>query len=256
MKRKTEKVPGFDEILFENRNKEYGAYDLRKKYNTTECYSILGGIALFTALVFGLTFTTEDKGSANIEKTIVVVKFDPVDPELQKLKVQEPPRQIIDKRPVYSAPEVVPDTNVKSSDFVITGILIDTQKDRNVDDTVVAVDNPSNDVPAETIIRTFVEEMPVFPGGNEALLKYISETIKYPEEAIQNGIQGRITVKFVVASDGTVKMAEILRGVHPVLDQEAIRVVTSMPKWKPGRQNGEAVPVWFFVPVTFKLKNN
>jgi periplasmic protein TonB len=256
MKRKNEKVPGFDEIIFENRNKEYGAYDLRKRYDSTECFSILGGIVLFTALVLGLTLAIENEGIATVEKRFVIAKFDPVDPELNKIKQEEPPKPVIANNQIrYRAHEVVNDTSITTTLMAVDAI-IDSVKNRSVNDTLIIIYNPDPVINAEPEPVISVEEMPVFPGGDEALLKFIANAIKYPESAINNGIQGRVTVRFVVSSDGSVKRVDVIRGIDPLLDEEAIRVVSTLPKWKPGKQNGNAVPVWFFVPVNFKLKFN
>lgn len=255
MKRKNEKVPGFDEIIFENRNKEYGAYDLRKRYDSIKCFSILGGIVLFIALVIGLSFTIEHDGTAKNYQVFIVAKFNPVDPELLKIKELKKPAMI----PVQNRllePEVVNDTDQITTNVLPTDALIDSARNRNVSDTNTVLTDPDPVIPIEPEPETFVEEMPTFPGGDEALLRLISDSIKYPQEAVDNGIQGRVTVKFVVSSDGSVKWAEVVRGVHPVLDEEAVRVVSALPKWKPGKQNGKPVPVWFFVPVNFKLKYN
>ena len=98
--------------------------------------------------------------------------------------------------------------------------------------------------------------MPEFPGGEMALRSFISSTIKYPEDAIKEGILGKVYVTFTVKPDGTVGDAKIARGVHPLLNDEAIRVVNSMPAWKPGKQGGEAVSVSYTVPVQFALESN
>ncbi len=100
-----------------------------------------------------------------------------------------------------------------------------------------------------------VEEMPLFPGGDEGLLKFISENTSYPEEAKTKGIQGRVLVRFCVETDGSVNRLSVMKGVDPLLDSEALRVVGSMPKFeKAGRQSGKTVPVWYMVPITFKLE--
>lgn len=255
MKRKNKLVPGFDEIIFENRNKEYGAYDLRKRYNSTECYSILGGIAIFTSLVIGLTFAIENDGVANVDPGIIIVKIDPIDPRL--LKPEEPAMPVM--KPVQNdmlPPVIISDTSIDATTMVATAGLINTVQNRNVGDTNFVITDQPTYVPVEPEPVISVEEMPTFPGGDEALLKLIAETIKYPEEAVNNGIQGRVTLRFVVAADGSVKKVEVIRSVYPLLDQEAVRVVSNLPKWKPGKQNGQPVPVWFFVPVTFRLKYN
>lgn len=103
-------------------------------------------------------------------------------------------------------------------------------------------------------IFTVVEDMPQFPGGDAALLKFITSSIKYPVIAQENGISGRVTVSFVVNRDGSVVDAEVIRGVDPSLDKEALRVVNSMPKWSPGKQRGKPVRVKYTVPITFRLQ--
>lgn len=99
-----------------------------------------------------------------------------------------------------------------------------------------------------------VEEMPEFPGGERALIKYINSHVEYPVIAQENGVQGRVTINFVVETDGRVTEASVLRPVDPALDQEAMRVVNSMPRWKPGKQRGKPVRVSFRVPIIFKLQ--
>ena len=99
-----------------------------------------------------------------------------------------------------------------------------------------------------------VEVMPQYPGGQIAMMKYIMENIKYPKQAMKEGIQGRVTVSFIVEKDGRVSNVRLLRSVQSALDKEAIRVVKSMPKWSPGKQNGKPVRVRFNLPVMFKLK--
>jgi protein TonB len=257
MKRKNEKVPGFDEIIFENRNKEYGAYDLRKRYLGTTCLSLLGGVAVSTAIVLILSFTMERRLTGKpIDGPIIIVQPDPTLTDPNKIKPSEPeiPKPAVYK-PVYTEPEIVEKLDSNDVGMAVAGSL-DSTANRPVDAIIVLDDNPDPVIPVEPAPAIRVEEMPAFPGGDEALLKYIAEKIIYPEEAAANGIQGRVTLRFVVASDGSVKQVEILRGVHPDLDKEAIRVISLLPKWKPGKQNGIAVPVFFSVPVNFKLKFN
>ena len=98
-----------------------------------------------------------------------------------------------------------------------------------------------------------VEVMPQFPGGQIAMLQYLMKNIKYPEQAMKKGIQGRVAVSFIVEKDGSISNVRPVHSVHPLLDKEAVRVVKSMPKWSPGKQNGKPVRVRFNVPVMFKL---
>ena len=107
----------------------------------------------------------------------------------------------------------------------------------------------------EEVVFVVVESMPEFPGGQQALFKYLSENVKYPVIAQENGIQGRVICQFVVNRDGSIVDVEVVRsGGDPSLDKEAIRVIKSMPKWKPGKQRGKAVRVKYTVPVNFKLQ--
>lgn len=104
------------------------------------------------------------------------------------------------------------------------------------------------------MVYDVVEVMPQYPGGQIAMLKYLMENIKYPKQIMEEGIQGRVTVSFIVEKDGRVSNVRLLRSVQSALDKEAIRVVKSMPKWTPGKHNGKPVRVRFNLPVMFKLK--
>ena len=99
-----------------------------------------------------------------------------------------------------------------------------------------------------------VDVMPLFPGGDEALLKYIGDSTQYPKEAKLKAIQGKVITRFMVKADGSVSKVSILKGVDPLLDNEAKRVVATLPKFSPGKLNGKNVPVWYVVPITFTLK--
>lgn len=103
-------------------------------------------------------------------------------------------------------------------------------------------------------ILSIAEIMPVFPGGELAMRKFIAKAVRYPSSAAENGIQGRVFVKFVINKEGIVSDAKIARGVDPSIDKEAIRVIMSLPKWKPGIQNGTAVNVSLMFPITFQLQ--
>jgi protein TonB len=117
---------------------------------------------------------------------------------------------------------------------------------------VVAEEVKENVDDAEPFV--VVEEMPMFPGGEAALLAYIADHTQYPEVAKENNIQGKVIVRFCVTSKGGVDKVEILKSVDPELDKEAIRVVKTLPAFKPGKQGGKPVPVWYMVPINFTLK--
>ncbi|HUR32010.1 MAG TPA: energy transducer TonB [Saprospiraceae bacterium] len=112
-----------------------------------------------------------------------------------------------------------------------------------------AIEEPKEDVPF-----TWVEQMPTFPDGQDAMYKYIYEKIKYPAIARENGISGQVIVQFVVSRDGDILNAKIVRGLGGGLSEEALRVVNGMPRWKPGKHNGKAVPVTFTLPIKFVLQ--
>jgi len=116
---------------------------------------------------------------------------------------------------------------------------------------------PEGSTPKQTNgIYDVVEQMPQFPGGAAALMEYLSKNVRYPEEAHKNGIQGRVIATFVVEKDGSITEARVVRSVDKLLDAEALRVLSTMPNWIPGRQNGEPVRVKYTVPITFKLQGD
>ncbi len=259
MKRIDSKVPEFDEIIFANRNRMYGAYDLRKRYKSAAIISLLGGITLSTLPFFLMFFLAPEPAKARIEQsTFVVIQADNlVDPG----KIVQPEPQKPLKAPesfTYVLPKVVDDTmdvtNLMINDLISDSVLNKTVTDSNTDS--IGIVKPVAEVPDETEPMIIVQEQPEFPGGQEALLKFIADNTKYPEQALENSIQGKVFIKFAVWSDGSVRKLEVTRKVDPALDAEALRVVSSLPKWKPGRQNGKAVPVWFSVPVTFEIRTN
>lgn len=151
----------------------------------------------------------------------------------------------------------------------IAETLTIVEDDADVEETTIATSEETNQAveikyvpvaveeeePEEQTIFEVVEQMPEFPnGGMAGLMQYLSKNIKYPTIAQENGTQGRVTVQFVVNRDGRIVDAKVLRGVDPYLDKEAIRVISSMPKWKPGMQRGKAVRVKYTVPVMFRLQ--
>jgi protein TonB len=255
MKSKKEKVPEFDDIIFENRNRSYGAYNLRKQYKSTTSLSVIGGAALCTILVLGFSLSTEP-GTANTGgKGIVIVSIDPFKPEIVKPPEAKPLEKLLNNYKNLK-PVVTEDTSDITAFIPTTEEIINTIENGNPVDSLPVVENTETAIPAEVVPFVSVEEMPEFPGGLPALLKFVSENLNYPSDAQINNIQGKVIVKFVVNADGSADRLEILRSVDPLLDNEAMRVVKSLPKFKPGKQGGVAVPVWFMLPVSFKLENN
>lgn len=130
----------------------------------------------------------------------------------------------------------------------------DEQKDAVIINYNYGEGDGEGEVYADEEIFAVVEEMPSFPGGDAALMSYISKNIKYPSIATENGIQGRVICTFVINRDGKVTNAEVIRSVDPSLDKEALRVINNMPAWKPGKQRGKPVRVKYTLPIVFRLQ--
>ena len=166
----------------------------------------------------------------------------------EELKLPPPPPP---QQTVADIIEIVDDKVEVNDDFMSTEVdentAVEIQEVQEVAQEEEVVEEPQ--------VFFIVEDMPEFPGGELALRKYIAENVRYPEQAKENDIQGTVFVRFVVDTDGSVKNVEVLRGVDPLLDKEAIRVVQSLPKWKPGKQRGKAVKVSHSVPIKFQLQN-
>jgi len=160
------------------------------------------------------------------------------------------------KPPPPPPPKVVEVLNIVEDDVEIEDELEidDTEADESTIIDVAPVVQAREEKEEETKVFFIVEDMPEFPGGEMALRQYIANTIKYPAIAQENGIQGKVYVTFVVDKDGGVSDARIARGVDPSLDKEALRVVNTLPKWKPGKQRGEPVRVSYTVPINFVLQ--
>jgi protein TonB len=167
-----------------------------------------------------------------------------------------PPPSDIVQQPKYIPPEVVDSIKPEEVNKLMTA---DDAKEEVINEDVVenvnvdAVTTEIQEADIEATPFVVVEEMPMYPGGDAELLKYIAEHTTYPTVAKENNVQGRVIVRFCVTSKGGVNQVSILKGVDPELDAEAMRVVKTLPAFKPGRQGGKPVPVWYMVPITFTL---
>lgn len=251
-----------NEIVFDGRNKEYGAYLLRKLYNKRVNIAFViaaAGIAFFVSLPLILQIMGDNKTEAVHQQEVEVTLTEPppVDPAEPPPPPPPPPPPVV--QTIKFTPPVVVDKPVEEEQPPPQEKLSET----NVGVTTQEGDPNATELPPEPVVAdpnegkvfTIVEEMPQFPGGGEAaLIKYLQSNIKYPAMARENGIEGIVYVTFVVDRDGKVKDAKILRGKGAGLDEEALRVVRSMPDWKPGKQNGRSVAVQYNLPVNFKLQ--
>ena len=266
------------DIVFADRNKAYGAYDLRKKsakrHNISVFIVILIAIVGFAAI--GLVKMIE----ANQEKDTMddVTELSQLNKpkeeaeikqEVQKVHKEEEPPQAIKSTVKFTAPvikkdsEVSEDSELKSQDelnkstatFSIADVKgNDDANGKDIRELKEIVTSAPVEEKHENKVFDVVEQMPSFPGGQEALLKYLSTHTQYPPIAQENGIQGRVIIAFVVERDGSVSDVHVAKSVDPALDKEAVRVVKSCPKWIPGKQNGSPVRVKYTVPVSFRLQ--
>lgn len=183
---------------------------------------------------------------------------------LGQIQMQEIEEEII---PITRGPEVKPPPPPPPQVVEVLNIVdddIDIEDELKIEDTEVTenmiidvapvIQQKKEEEAAESEVFFIVEDMPEFPGGELALRQFIANSIKYPVIAQENGIQGRVYVTFVVDADGSVSNPRIARGVDPSLDKEALRVVSLLPKWKPGRQRGKPVRVSYTVPINFQLQ--
>lgn len=258
MKRNKENVPGYDDIIFRDRNKEYGAYDLRRRYGSTMGISLLAGLLLGTSPFIVPWLATDPGWDKTVDPVIISTVLDPtlVTPPVPPEAPPPPAAPVENVNNVrFIPPEVVTDGQEGSEGVLPADILNDQVTDGEAAEEIPAVLTPVDPVlPAEPEPYVIVQEMPSFPGGKEALMIYIAEHVVYPRDAIDNRIQGTVLLRFVVSSTGEVKNVEVTRSVDPLLDNEALRVIGAMPRWKPGKQDGNPVPVWFAVPVAFVIR--
>ncbi len=255
-------VPSFDEIVFENRNKEYGAYTLRRKYNKSLLLSMIVGCFFISATVITPYAILKERpiqradSSKSKEVVIIMTDLPPIDIPKEELPKIEP---LKDKQLAYVAPKVVDSVSPEESNKFI-----------NIEDAKTSVKNDSvtDYIPEKKveidpeidngIKETFtVNEKPTFGiDGDNEFRGWITKNIIYPPEAAEAGLQGKVYLKFVVEKDGSISNIEVLRSEDPILSQEAVRVVGLSPKWTPGKINGNPVRVRMFFPITFALNAN
>jgi len=259
MAKKKIRVPAFDDIVFEKRNKEYGAYSMRKKYKGTVIVAMLIGIIIVgTAVITPYLNAKALENKTKREERVVEISLENLDQPAETVAPPPPPppppsEEVVQQK--YIPPEVV--DSIKPEEMVQLMTMDEAEivvQNEEVVEIVEEVQEEVQEEEAEPEPFVVVEEMPMFPGGDAELLAYIMANTEYPEVAKENNIQGRVIVRFCVTSTGGVNQVEILKGVDPELDAEAIRVVNTLPTFKPGKQGGKPVPVWYMVPITFTLK--
>ncbi|MFM1744203.1 MAG: hypothetical protein RLZZ630_140 [Bacteroidota bacterium] len=251
------------EMVFEHRNKQYGAYILRTGYTKAASRALLWAMAGFAVLIsipvlVRLLGDIELSNSdAPVEVTVELKEPPPLDKNEPPPPPPPPPPPTIET--VKFTPPVVVDRELEEEEqpppqeqLSETNVGVVTQEgDENA--TELPPEEPVVDPDAGKVF-TYVEEQPTFPGGESAMYEYLQKNIKYPPLARENGITGRVYLTFVVGPDGNIRDVKVLRGIGAGCDEEALRVVKNMPPWKAGKQNGRAVNVQFNMPINFTLK--
>ena len=271
------------DLIFEGKNKDFGAYKLRQgsesRHNKTFFYVLIGLVAV-CLLIFGYmkyeaykTQKAEEEAKAKLEQQqklaqmeaekeeekeeeVEQIEIEEVKPEAPQLATQLMTELLLTDTPKedneIKANEDIQKDNSVMSTFTQAGSddinLIKEHKEE------VVQEKPREEKKKEEVF-THVEQMPKFPGGDAELYKFISNNLNYPAMAIENNVQGRVVVQFVVTKDGSIGNVKVVRSVDRDLDNEAIRVCKKLPKFIPGKQNGQPVNVWYTLPVTFKLQN-
>ncbi len=207
---------------------------------------VLMGLVFVLSLVYVALEWTEKE----------VTKYEVTDTEFlfeEEVEIQQTSQETTPPPPPPAVQEVEV-LNVVEDNVETESIEVNTEETEQEVVIAAPVEAPVEEE-EEEVVFVVVESMPEFPGGQQALFKYLSENVKYPVIAQENGIQGRVICQFVVNKDGSIVDVEVVRsGGDPSLDKEAVRVIKSMPKWKPGKQRGKAVRVKYTVPVNFKLQ--
>lgn len=270
------------DIVFEGKNQQYGAYEMRKNSDARHNKAMIV-VVIVIAIAFLLPLLVNtvlpkaeekpedltEQAMVNLDNAADEEEQEPEE-EQQRVEMEQPealPEEILNTVKVTEL-AIVEDEKVNAEDEIKTQDELketttafgqsDFDKgtdDRNVvrehkDEIIVEEKKPVE----ENKVFTAVEQMPQFPGGEAELMKYIQKNLKYPPVAMENNIQGRVVVQFVVTKTGKIGEVKVARGKDPDLDKEAVRVVKSLPDFIPGKMNGQSVNVWYTLPITFKLQ--
>lgn len=271
------------DIVFDGKNKEYGAYEMRAtstaRHNKAVIIVTIGLAVIIALLILSITGVfsrADDEGADAATAQEDVVMYDAEqEEEMQEeeiLDIPEPEEVVMEKEEVANqiqntiidivedekvVNEVKTQDELRNDDRMIGGQDIsdgvdDFTKEVIKEEVIVVEEKPKEDNIVYTTAN--VQQQPEFPGGDTAMYKWLSDHIQYPAQAAEEGVSGRVVVQFVVSKTGAIENIQVVRGRHPALDKEALRVVKAMPKWNPGRNNGQPVKVTYNLPVTFKLQ--
>lgn len=264
------------DILFDNRNKAYGAYELRKNYHKRlkKSMMIVATLLLITVsapivasmfdkpIVIDLP-NDEPRIIKNVE-VIIPKEPEPKVPEAKPLKPTDPVNTIANTTPIIEVANEVNDADLPPTKEALKDAVSGIENKEGEETEVLDLPNndgegtaviPQEPAPNDTEIFDDVDvsQMPEFPGGEEELMRYLAQNIQYPKQALDGNTEGRVLIGFVVNKEGEIDDVKVLRSIGDGCDEEAVRVIHKMPKWKPGKNNGKLVNVFYNLPVTFQL---
>lgn len=214
-------------------------------------FTEIGFVIALLAVLFAFDYSSKEKKVATLETETAAVEVEDMIPITQETP---PPPEAAPKIPILSDQIDVVDDNIKIDDNMFQNLEDDANSGVEIMDYIESAPEEET-IEEEAIPFQLVEEKPSFNGGDaNEFSKWVNSRLVYPEIAKENGVQGRVTLQFTVNADGTVSNVKVLRGVDSSLDKEAVRVVSSSPKWKPGKQRDRAVKVTYTFPVIFQLR--
>ena len=271
------------DVVFAARNKDFGAYQLRLDSKPRHLKAfIITLISVVAIMIIALSYLKvsqiiaekqiKDQAAQELVAVDLSAEEDTEEPDEVEAKLEMPEEQALPEEILNTVKVtellIAPDEEVKAEDEIKSqDELKETQTafgqtdfDKGTDDRNVVREHKEEIIVEKKVevepekVFTAVEQMPQFPGGDAELMKFLSKNIKYPTMAMENNIQGRVIVQFVVTKTGAIGEVKVVRSVDRDLDREAVRVCKSLPKFTPGKMNGQAVNVWYTLPVSFKLQ--
>lgn len=263
--------PEWCELVFQNRNRSYGAYKMRteslKRHNWA-MISVLFLALLVSAIPTLVRYATPERTVDKVVEVAVLSQLEEPEVKQEEFKRLDPvtPPPALKSSIKFTAPiikkdeEVVEENEIKSqielteSKVAISIADVKGNDELNGKDIAELNDVIVKSTEGDRKPYTLVEQMPQFPGGEKVLMEYIAENLHYPTISAENGVQGKVYIRFVVSAKGIVEEVEVLRSLDSYCDKEAMRVIATLPQWIPGKQNGRNVPVYYTLPIVFKLQ--
>ena len=263
--------PEWCELVFQNRNRSYGAYKMRADSRKRHLWAMVSVVVIALAgssIPTLMKFAAPEKVEEKVVEVAVLSQLEEAEVKQEEFKRVDPvaPPPALKSSIKFTAPVIKKDEEVADEDEIKSQTeLTESKVAISIADVKGNDELNGKDIAElkEVIVKTaepenkpytVVEQMPQFPGGNGELLSYIAKNLKYPAISAENGVQGKVFIRFVVTALGMVEQVEVVRSLDPHCDKEAKRVVASLPKWIPGKQNGRNVPVYYTLPIIFKLQ--